>query len=110
MIIDKADSANESIREEAHAAEAQDLLLNDLGVIDETPEYPISAPMKPDDPERRSEQSMAETAGIVEEEQLALEPAAIQKHVQSCFLLAVGSAFLIGLSLAAALSPLTRRR
>jgi hypothetical protein len=35
---------------------------------DDTPEYPLSAPMKPDDPERRSEQSIAETAGVVEEQ------------------------------------------
>ncbi|SEI55706.1 hypothetical protein [Pseudomonas sp. NFR16] len=34
---------------------------------DDTPEYPLSAPIKPDDPERRSEQSRAETAGCVEE-------------------------------------------
>ncbi|MGH8419365.1 MAG: hypothetical protein ACRER8_19130 [Pseudomonas sp.] len=34
---------------------------------DETPEYPLSAPIKPDDPERRSEQSKAETDGCVEE-------------------------------------------
>lgn len=35
---------------------------------DETPEYPLSAPIKPDDPERRSEQSKAETQGCVEEQ------------------------------------------
>lgn len=35
--------------------------------VDDTPEYPLSAPIKPDDPERRSEQSRAETAGCVEE-------------------------------------------
>lgn len=30
---------------------------------DDTPEYPLSAPIKPDDPERRSEQSQAEADG-----------------------------------------------
>jgi hypothetical protein len=35
---------------------------------DETPEYPLSAPIKPDDPERRSDQSRAETEGCVEEQ------------------------------------------
>lgn len=35
---------------------------------DDTPEYPLSAPIKPDDPERRSEQSKAETDGCVEEQ------------------------------------------
>jgi len=35
---------------------------------DQTPEYPLSAPIKPDDPERRSEQSKAETQGCVEEQ------------------------------------------
>ena len=34
---------------------------------DDTPEYPLSAPIKPNDPERRGEQSRAETAGCVEE-------------------------------------------
>lgn len=27
----------------------------------QTPEYPLSAPIKPDDPERRSDQSQADT-------------------------------------------------
>lgn len=36
---------------------------------DDTPEYPLSAPIKPDDPERRTEQSRAETEGCVEEQQ-----------------------------------------
>ncbi|WP_110950230.1 hypothetical protein [Pseudomonas bohemica] len=36
--------------------------------LDDTPEYPLSAPIKPDDPERRSEQSKAETEGCVEEQ------------------------------------------
>jgi hypothetical protein len=36
---------------------------------DDTPEYPLSAPIKPDDPERRSEQSRAETEGCAEEPQ-----------------------------------------
>jgi hypothetical protein len=35
---------------------------------DETPEYPLSAPIKPDDPERRSEQSQAETEGCTPED------------------------------------------
>lgn len=35
---------------------------------DETPEYPLSAPIKPDDPERCSDQSRAETEGCVEEQ------------------------------------------
>ena len=35
---------------------------------DETPEYPLSSPIKPDDPERRSDQSRAETEGCVEEQ------------------------------------------
>jgi hypothetical protein len=35
---------------------------------DDTPEFPLSAPIKPDDPERRSEQSRAETEGCVEEQ------------------------------------------
>jgi hypothetical protein len=35
---------------------------------DDTPEYPLSAPIKPDDPERHSEQSKAETEGCVEEQ------------------------------------------
>jgi len=30
---------------------------------DDTPEYPLSAPIKPDDPERRTEHSQAETDG-----------------------------------------------
>ncbi|MGE6386736.1 hypothetical protein ACQKEN_13870 [Pseudomonas sp. NPDC078416] len=34
---------------------------------DDTPEYPLSAPIKPDDPERRSEQSRAETEGCTPE-------------------------------------------
>ncbi|WP_065991593.1 hypothetical protein [Pseudomonas graminis] len=34
---------------------------------DDTPEYPLSAPIKPDDPERRSEQSQAETDGCTPE-------------------------------------------
>ncbi len=37
-------------------------------IPDTTPEYPLAAPMKPDDPERRSEQSKAETEGCVEEQ------------------------------------------
>jgi hypothetical protein len=37
---------------------------------DDTPEYPLSAPIKPDDPERRSEQSKAETEGCVEEQSI----------------------------------------
>ena len=35
--------------------------------LDDTPEYPLSAPIKPDDPERRSEQSQAETDGCAPE-------------------------------------------
>jgi hypothetical protein len=38
---------------------------------DDTPEYPLAAPIKPDDPERRTEQSKAETAGCVEERKIA---------------------------------------
>ncbi len=34
---------------------------------DDTPEYPLSAPIKPDDPERRTEQSQAETEGCAPE-------------------------------------------
>ncbi|MEN4750848.1 hypothetical protein ABEH28_13900 [Pseudomonas sp. Ps21-P2] len=34
---------------------------------DDTPEYPLSAPIKPDDPERRTEQSQAETDGCAPE-------------------------------------------
>jgi hypothetical protein len=34
---------------------------------DDTPEYPLSAPIKPDDPERQSEQSQAETEGCAPE-------------------------------------------
>jgi hypothetical protein len=34
---------------------------------DDTLEYPLSAPIKPDDPERRSDQSKAETEGCVPE-------------------------------------------
>ncbi|NBB09467.1 hypothetical protein [Pseudomonas sp. SLFW] len=35
---------------------------------DDTPEFPLSAPIKPDDPERCSEQSKAETEGCVPEQ------------------------------------------
>ena len=35
---------------------------------EDTPEFPLSAPIKPDDPERRSPQSRAETEGCVEEQ------------------------------------------
>ena len=41
---------------------------------DDTPEYPLSAPIKPDDPERRSEQSRAETEGCVEEQNTPAQP------------------------------------
>ena len=34
---------------------------------DDTPEYPLSGPIKPDDPERRTEQSQAETDGCAPE-------------------------------------------
>lgn len=34
---------------------------------DDTPEYPLSAPIKPDDPERRTDQSQAETDGCAPE-------------------------------------------
>ncbi|MEX6667001.1 hypothetical protein [Pseudomonas sp. W2-17] len=34
---------------------------------DDTPEYPLSAPLKSDDPERRTEQSQAETEGCTPE-------------------------------------------
>lgn len=42
---------------------------NPTDIPDDTPEYPLSAPIKPDDPERRSEQSRAETEGCIEEQQ-----------------------------------------
>ncbi len=42
---------------------------NPNDIPDDTPEYPLSAPMKPDDPERRSQQSRAETEGLIEEEE-----------------------------------------
>jgi hypothetical protein len=35
--------------------------------VDDTPEYPLSAPIKPDDPERHSDQSKAETNGCAPE-------------------------------------------
>jgi hypothetical protein len=35
--------------------------------FDDTPEYPLSAPIKPDDPERHSDQSKAETDGCAPE-------------------------------------------
>lgn len=64
---------------------------------DDTPEYPLAAPMKPDDPERRSDQSKAETAGLVEEDL----PAALLnvKQARPSFKLALGSAVLIAISL-----------
>ncbi|TDV72484.1 hypothetical protein [Pseudomonas sp. LP_7_YM] len=34
---------------------------------DEAPEYPLSAPIKPDDPQRRGEQSKAQADGCVDE-------------------------------------------
>jgi hypothetical protein len=69
----------------------------DENTPDDTPEYPLSAPMKPDDPERRSEQSKAETAGLVEE-QLPAHPAE-PAPAKPSFKLALGSAVLIALSL-----------
>lgn len=36
--------------------------------VDDTPEYPLSAPIKPEDPERRSDQSKAETDGCAPEQ------------------------------------------
>lgn len=65
--------------------------------LDDTPEYPLSAPMKPDDPERRSEQSKAETAGLVEEEVEAVS--VIAERQRFSFKLALGSTLLIALSL-----------
>jgi len=63
---------------------------------DDTPEYPLSAPIKPDDPERLTDQSKAETAGLVEE---APAPATELSQTKPSFKLALGSAVLIALSL-----------
>jgi len=63
---------------------------------DDTPEYPLSAPIKPDDPERLTEQSKAETAGLVEE---APAPPTDLSQTRPSFKLALGSAVLIALSL-----------
>jgi hypothetical protein len=41
---------------------------DDVANVDDTPEYPLSAPLKPEDPERRSDQSKAETDGCAPEE------------------------------------------
>jgi len=43
-------------------------------VPDDTPEFPLSGPIKPDDPERRRPQSRAETEGCVEEQNPAQAP------------------------------------
>jgi hypothetical protein len=64
---------------------------------DDTPEYPMSAPMKPDDPERLTPQSKAETAGLVEEE-LTADPVHLSR-TKASFRLAIGSGLLIAVSL-----------
>lgn len=46
---------------------------------DDTPEYPLAAPIKPDDPERRSAQSRAETDGCVGE----AEPSSAERNKTS---------------------------
>lgn len=80
----------------------------DQNIPDDTPEYPLSAPMKPDDPERLTAQSKAETAGVVEEE-VPAHPTDLSQTKPS-FKLALGSAVLIALSLGFELGRLVSQR
>jgi hypothetical protein len=73
----------------------------DKNGVDETPEYPLSAPIKPDDPERRSDQSKAESAGLVEEEMSTYSEKSSPEKLS--FKLALGSALLVAVSMGIAL-------
>ena len=73
----------------------------DTNVVDETPEYPLSAPMKPDDPERLSAQSKAETAGLVGEKISTYSEKSSREKLS--FKLALGAALLVAVSMGIAL-------
>jgi hypothetical protein len=94
--IHKQDEPESGVAQASLSVEAVD-----KRAVDEAPEFPLSAPIKPDDPERLSAQSKAETAGLVGEEISTYSEKSSREKLS--FKLALGSVLLVAVSMGIAL-------